>query len=127
MESWEELLKNDPATRCTIGTLTLSLPTDCPRCAEGVEALKVLLADQFGGFTAWEANGCWLDPTEEQGLVCEPVLVMESGHPCLKPAVVDLVLDVIKESGIMMNQTEMAIKTDRWHFVHSRKFRGRQR
>src|SRR5690554_1265459 len=111
MESWEELLKNDPATRCTIGTLTLSLPTDCPRCAEGVEAIKVYLAKEMKGYTAWEANGCWLDPYDGKGLECEPVTVIETGREaCLTEASGKLLLDMLKGYGDMAEQTEVAIK-----------------
>ena len=115
-ERWTKKLSKIEGVTCLPQVVSVTLPTSCEGCFEATEMVKSFMAEAFRGYTATKADGCWWD-NESHEMICEPVEVVESGHACMSPAEESLFVNMIMEAGKMMDQSSMAIKTNRYMLI----------
>jgi len=83
LEAWLDRVTRKTGGECYTDVIKFYLPTCRGKCRDAVNEFITKINKIFGGSTNYEATGCWID--EEGELLCEPVVVVESGHHCTKP------------------------------------------
>lgn len=83
VERWLEEVTRATGGTCYVDTIKFYLPTCHGECEDAVRRFVDKINKLFGGSTNYRAEGCWV--TDEGEVLCEPVVVVESGHHCTNP------------------------------------------
>jgi len=83
LERWLERVARSAGGECYADVVKFYLPTCNGKCRDAVDEFIDKINRLFGGSTNYDALGCWI--SEGGGLICEPVVVVESAHHCTSP------------------------------------------
>ncbi|MEM2187760.1 MAG: hypothetical protein QW692_00155 [Nitrososphaerota archaeon] len=117
-DALEEWMESIPGVVCYTEVVKFYLPTCDGKCVDAVKRFVSKVNRVFGGSTNYEAMGCWVDDKGET--LCEPVIVVESGHHCTSRDQADIIAKALAEYAEEAKQQYLAVSQGKFYIFPSK-------